>query len=380
MKITGDWLSNPETQAVCTALTAGGQRILFVGGCVRNSLMGAPISDVDLATDAPPDRVIDLAKQAGLRVVPTGVDHGTVTVVSGNRPYEVTTFRRDVETDGRRAVVAFSTDITADAQRRDFTMNALYAEPDGTVIDPLQGLPDLVARRIRFVGDARARIAEDYLRILRFFRFHAWYGDPAQGLDAEGLAGCAELADGMAQLSAERIGAEVRKLLSAPDPAPAVAAMAQSGVLARILPGADARVLGPLVHLESGLPPDWRRRLAAMGTGDEIAPALRLSRADATCLAQLRRALASGDTPAQLGYHFGSDRAADAVLIRAATLASALPDNWQGDIAFGAAQHFPVRAADLPALRGRAVGERLAELEIRWIASGFTLSRDDLLA
>lgn len=380
MKIAGDWLSRPETQAVCTALTAGGQRILFVGGCVRNSLMGAVISDIDLATDAPPERVIDLATSAGLRVVPTGVEHGTVTIISGNSPFEVTTFRRDIQTDGRRAVVAFSTNITADAQRRDFTMNALYAEPDGTVIDPLQGLPDLVARRVRFVGDAKARIAEDYLRILRFFRFHAWYGDPAQGLDAEGLAGCAELADGMSNLSAERIGAEVRKLLAAPDPAPAVAAMAHCGVLARILPGADARMLAPLVHFENGAPPDWRRRLAAMGTGDEIAPALRLSRADAACLRQLRQAIASGDTPAQLGFHFGTDRATDALLIRAATLGSDLPENWQEQVAFGTQQQFPVKAADLPALRGSVLGARLAELEKRWTGSGFTLSRDDLLA
>ena len=177
--------------------------------------------------------------------MPTGLAHGTVTVVAGGRPFEVTTFRRDVETFGRRAVVAFSTDLRDDAARRDFTMNALYVRPDGTVVDPLGGLPDLRAGRVRFVGDGAARIAEDYLRILRFFRFHAWYGDPAAGLDPDGLAACAALQDGLARLSRERVGAEVTKLLAAPDPAPAVGPMAAAGILARVLPGADAAALAP---------------------------------------------------------------------------------------------------------------------------------------
>ena len=242
MQISGDWLTNPATQAVCAALTGAGAQALFVGGCVRNALLGLPVADIDIATDAPPDRVITLCNAAGLRVVPTGIEHGTVTVLSGDIAHEVTTFRRDVTTDGRRATVAFATDITTDAARRDFTMNALYARPNGTVVDPLGGLPDLLARRVIFVGDATARIREDYLRILRFFRFHAWYADPNAGIDAEGLAACAALADGLRQLSRERVSAEMIKLLGAPDPAPAVAAMAQAGILARILPGAMASV------------------------------------------------------------------------------------------------------------------------------------------
>ncbi|MFL9503520.1 CCA tRNA nucleotidyltransferase, partial [Rhodopseudomonas palustris] len=297
MKVAGDWLAEEGTQALCAALETAGHRALFVGGCVRNALLGVPVADVDIATDARPETVSVIAEKAGFRVVPTGIDHGTVTVIAKGVPHEVTTFRRDVETDGRRAVVAFSTRIEEDAARRDFTMNALYADRSGAVIDPLGGLPDLRARRVRFVGDAEARIREDYLRILRFFRFHAQYGDPDQGLDAEGLAACAALSAGIETLSRERIGAEMRKLLAAPDPAPSVAAMAAAGVLAQVLPGADPRMLAPLVHLEGSEPIRWLRRLAVLG-GEDVTEALRLSRAEARDLAALRAALGGTDGPA----------------------------------------------------------------------------------
>lgn len=380
MKIAGDWLTHPGTQALCAALEAGGHRALFVGGCVRNALLGVPVADVDIATDALPEIVTDLAVRASFRVVPTGIEHGTVTVIAEGIPHEVTTFRRDVETDGRRAVVAFSRDVAEDAARRDFTMNALYADARGRVVDPLGGLPDLVARRVRFVGDAHLRIREDYLRILRFFRFHAHYGDPDQGIDAEGLAACAELAEGIDGLSRERVGAEMKKLLAAPDPAPSVAAMAQTGVLARALPGADPRGLAPLVHLEAGMPPRWLRRLAVIG-GVHLDDALRLSRAEAGSIMALRDALGGMDTPAALGWKLGEALGADAVLARAAVLEMPLPPNWQQQVLRGAASQFPVVAADLmPALQGPALGRALKEMETRWLASDLALSREALLA
>ncbi|MEY3309168.1 MAG: hypothetical protein RLZZ413_3206 [Pseudomonadota bacterium] len=379
MKVTGDWLTRPQTQAVCSALTGAGYRALLVGGCVRNALLGEAVADVDIATDAEPATVTRLAEASGLKAVPTGIDHGTITVVAGGIPHEVTTFRRDVETFGRHATVAFSTRVEDDAARRDFTMNALYATPDGEVIDPLNGLPDLRMRRLRFVGDAVARITEDYLRILRFFRFHAWYGDPDAGLDAEALAACAAQSDGMDTLSRERVGAETRKLLSARDPAPAVAAMAQAGVLRHVLPGADARALPVLVHLEAGRSPDWLRRLVVLG-GEDPADRLRLSRAEARRLDILRRGLSSMEPPAALGYRYGPDAAASVVLARAAVLEMPLADGWEEDAALGVGARFPVTAADLmPTLSGPALGERLAVLEARWIASGFRLTRDDLL-
>jgi len=403
-RIGGDWLARPGLQGVLAALEGGGHRAWLVGGCVRNALMGLPVGDIDIATDALPGRVSDLARAAGFNPVPTGIGHGTVTVIAGGVPHEVTTLRRDVETDGRRAVVAFSGDLAADAARRDFTMNALYADRTGAVTDPLGGLPDLRARRVRFVGDPAARIREDYLRILRFFRFLAVYGDPALGPDPEGLAACAALSEGLGRISRERIGHEMRRLLAAADPAPAVAAMRAAGVLARVLPGADDGALAPLVALESATGPtagpttgpaagaapeaaagpaapgDWVLRLAALGAAD-AADRLRLSAAEAKRLALLTAEAASGRGPAELAWRHGAGTARAVALLRAARAGTALPAELDRDIAAGAAAVFPVRAEDLmPALGGKALGERLRALEARWVASGFTLSREQLLA
>lgn len=376
MMIAGDWIGHPGTQALCKVLEAAGHRALFVGGCVRNAALGAPVADVDLTTDALPQTVSDLARQAGFRVVPTGIAHGTVTVIAQGRAHEVTTFRRDVETDGRHAVVAFATDVAVDAARRDFTMNALYADRHGTVIDPLGGLPDLTARRVRFVGDPENRIREDYLRILRFFRFHAWYGDPAGGIDTMGLAACAALIGGIETLSRERIGAEMVKLLAAPDPAPAVASMAQAGVLGCVLPGSDARALAPLVHLEQGLTPRWHRRRVVLGGEADW----RLSNAETGSVQRIRDAIGTALTPAALGWKLGADLAIDTVLARAALLETALPQGWQADIARGALATFPVTATDLmPTLQGPALGRHLQQAQDRWLASDLTLTRADLL-
>lgn len=378
MRIEGDWIRAPATQAVLAMLTAAGHQGWLVGGCVRDGLLGRPVADVDITTDARPARVVELAEAAGLRTVPTGIDHGTVTLIADGSHFEVTTFRRDVETDGRRATVAFADRLEEDAARRDFTMNALYADASGAVTDPVGGLADLAERRIRFVGDPETRIREDYLRILRFFRFHAWYGDPASGMDAEALAAICANAGGLDRLSKERIGHEIRRLLAAPDPTPAVAAMQATGVLAHVLPGADPRFVAPLVHLEANdLAPAWLRRLAALGGDVE---GLRLSKAEVRALELLRAAIEGGAGAAELAYHHGEGIARDAILIRAASGIN-LPPDWQAQIAAGAAARFPLSAADLmPQLEGAALGKRLAELEARWIASGFTLSREQLLA
>lgn len=379
MKLEGDWIDAVATQAVCTALTDAGYQALFVGGCVRNALMGVPVDDIDMATDAAPETVMRLAEEAGLKPVPTGIDHGTITVVSDGKPHEVTTFREDVDTFGRHAEVAFGSDLKADARRRDFTMNALYARPGGTVIDPLGGMDDLQARHVRFIGDAEARICEDYLRILRFFRFHAHYGDQQAGLDPDALAACAANLDGLEHLSRERVGAEMRKLLAAPDPAPAVAAMQAAGVLTRVLPGADAGAIAPLVHLEGDTAPDAMRRLAALG-GAEVATRLRLSRADAKRLTHLQEASAASMSAAELGYRYGQDTGRDALLLRAALSGFALGPDEIAAIGQGAEACFPVKANDLkPDYTGPALGQRLRTLEARWIASGFTLTREDLL-
>jgi len=377
VKVSGAWLSADATQAVCRALTSAGHQALFVGGCVRNALLGAAVNDIDIATDATPETVTKLAVSAGLRAIPTGIDHGTVTVLSGGIAHEVTTFRRDVETDGRHATVAFSTSLSEDAGRRDFTMNALYAQPDGTVVDPQGGLPDLLARHLRFVGDPARRIAEDYLRILRFFRFTAWYGAPHLGIDADGLAACAANLHGLAGLSRERVGAEMRKLLHAPDPSSAMAAMAQSGVLNAVLPGADARALPILVHLGGA---SWLGRLAVLG-GQDVANRLRLTRAETRELGLIRAEIGEVTSPAALGWRYGAEIAQCVVLARAALFEVPPARGWQAEIATGCAATFPVSAADLmPDFQGAALGARLKQLENLWLASGFALSRTELLA
>lgn len=381
MRIDAPWLTRPETRAVCAALTDAGCAAYLVGGCVRNALMGLPATDIDVATDAQPARVMEIATAAGLHAVPTGFEHGTVTLVANGTPFEVTTFRRDLATDGRRATVAFSANLREDAERRDFTMNALYATPDGDVVDPLGGLADLRARRVRFVGDAATRIAEDTLRILRFFRFHAWYGDAAAGLDPAGLAACAEGRAGLDGLSRERVGAEMARLLAAPDPAPAVAAMAETGVLARTLPGADATTLPALVAVEDAVDvaPDWRTCLAALGSSSGWAERLRLSRADARALEAIETALDAAAPPAAAAYRHGADAACGAALIAAARRGAPPPEGLKAALARGAEAVFPLHGGDI-ALKGPELGAELKRLEAIWIASDFILDADALRA
>ena len=376
MKVAGAWLDAPGTQGVLAMLTAAGHQALVVGGCVRNTLIGVPVSDVDIATDALPQTVSDLAEKAGFRAVPTGIAHGTVTVVAHGEGHEVTTFRHDEETFGRHARVAFGADLVQDAARRDFTMNALYAQADGGVIDPLGGLPDILARRVRFVGDPEARIAEDALRILRFFRFHAQYGDPAQGLDAEALAACALHSAMLETLSRERITAELKKLLAARDPAPAVGAMATIGVLPHVLPGASAAALAVLVHLEGGHPGGWLRRLAVLGSAE----GLRLSNRESRDFGRIRDAFGRADTPAALGWRLGEGLAADVILGFAALMESPPPQGWQSEVARGAEARFPLKPADLmPALSGAALGAALKSAQDDWLTADLRPGRDELL-
>lgn len=238
------WLTASATRAVMAALEAAGgpDCARFVGGCVRNALIGAPVADIDIATTLKPEETDRAIRAAGLKAVPTGIAHGTVTAVSERQPFEITTLRRDVSTDGRNATVAFTDDWAEDAARRDFRLNALYADGEGRVFDPTgEGVADAAAGRIVFVGEPETRIREDYLRILRFFRFFAWYGRGEP--DRAALAACRALASGMTRLSAERVSKELMTLLAAPDPRVAMAAMAEAGVLAQILPEAE---MGPL--------------------------------------------------------------------------------------------------------------------------------------
>jgi poly(A) polymerase len=277
-----DWLTATSTRAVIAALEARGGRGVarFVGGAVRNAVMGLGVDDVDIATPLTPQAVIEALDAAGLKHVPTGLTHGTVTAIAQRTPFEITTLRRDVSTDGRNATVAFTDDWHEDAMRRDFRLNALYADPDGTIFDPTgEGLADAREGRIVFVGDAETRIREDYLRILRFFRFHAWYGRGEA--DPTALTACAAQKDGMVRLSAERVWKELYKLLGARDPVPAVRLMNETGVLQLVLPAATVTEQfqamaqiedDPLLRLASLLPDD-------AATARDVASKLRLSNA-----------------------------------------------------------------------------------------------------
>lgn len=376
-QITAEWLQSDGAQEVCALLERAGHQAWFVGGCVRNALLGAPVADLDISTDARPDVVMSLAKAAGWKAIPTGIDHGTVTVVADGAPYEITTFRKDVATDGRRAVVAFAETLEDDARRRDFTMNALYCDGSGRVADPLGGLPDLLARRLRFIENADRRIKEDYLRILRFFRFHAWYGDPDAGIDVDGLAACAENVEGLATLSRERVGQEMAKLLAARDPAPALASFASIGGLMQVLAGADQSALAVLVHIEetAGLEPDPIRRLALIG-GQDVTDSLRLSKTDATRWALLK----DGGSPDHFAYHHGADLAIDRLAVEAASIGQIISDAQIERARYAARQVCPVTAADfMPQKQGAALGQALKYAKARWIESGFTLTKDELL-
>ncbi len=391
------WMTAPETRAVIAALTAEGDAVRFVGGCLRDALAGRPVKDIDLATPLPPERVVALLEAAGLKAVPTGIAHGTITALSGGRPFEITTLRRDVETDGRRAKVAFTDDWQADAARRDFTINALSCDPDGRLHDPFGGRDDLAAGRVRFVGEARQRIEEDHLRLLRFFRFQAHYG---QGpLDPKGLEAATAAAPLLAKLSAERIRAELLKLLEAPDPTEVVAVMIERRILAAVLPEiAGTAVLAALLPLEPA--PDALCRLAALLPPDptlakDLTERLRLSNAVAARLGllldaptdeawraapSLRRRLyrlGKGAVADQLRLDEARRRAGDQASDRRNFEAACeVIEAWQPTA-------FPLKGRDVLALGfadGPGVGRMLSLVEAWWIAEDFAPSRKDCLA
>jgi poly(A) polymerase len=380
------WLTDPETNAVMQAL--GNAR--FVGGAVRNTLLGAPVGDIDIAVPVAPEQTIALLEAAGIKSVPTGFDHGTVTAIKNGKLFEVTSLRRDVATDGRHAVVAYTEKWEEDAARRDFTINALYAAADGEVFDYTGGLQDLVAGRVRFVGDAAARIAEDYLRILRLFRFHAWYGKGE--MDADALRAAAEAKAGLKQLSGERVARELQRLLECPNPAPVLRVMAASGILAELLPFAlQLPRLERMTHgdAENLFPPDALLRLAALLPDDRVAARrvaerLKLSGADRERLEALTGA---ADAPVshlpagqvhRLLYKIGADAFRDRVRLAWAAAppgSSALA--WRMLLAVAEAwkkPRFPLSGHDVMEAgvpEGPQVGKILGEVEDWWIEQDF---------
>lgn len=393
---TQDWMDATPTRAALDALTADGGTVRFVGGCVRDAVVGRPVKDIDLATPSSPETVIALLENAGLKAVPTGIAHGTITAVAHGRGFEVTTLRRDVETFGRHAKVAFTDDWVEDASRRDFTFNAMFADPDGTLYDPFDGRADLAAGRVRFVGDARLRIEEDVLRLLRYFRFFAWYGRPPA--DQEAIAACRDLAPKVVSLSGERVQTELLKLLDAPAPTDTLDLMAKHDVLRHVIPEARSdwhdRLAG-LIALEAALDDAAPvRRLAAMigGGADTLAARLKLSRHDRDRLTDLVAParpfdLTMDDRAARRTLRrLGSERFRDFVLlarVEAGHDAGAdfkrllgLAGDWQGVT-------LPVQGRDLidrGISPGPDIGRLLGEVERWWEDGDYRADRIAALA
>jgi poly(A) polymerase len=385
-----EWLRDGALARLLAALDTGGEEARVVGGAVRNALLGEPIGDIDVATTASPNEVIKRAQAQGFKAVPTGIDHGTVTVVIESRPFEVTTLREDVETFGRHARVAFGRDWKKDAERRDFTINALSVTRDGTVHDYTGGVADLGQRHIRFIGDPAARITEDYLRILRFFRFHAHYGE---GLpDAAGYHACIAARAQLATLSRERVRAELLKLLLGRHAVPVLAVMSECGILIDVLGGVPLLAsLSNLAKIEqaTGIHPDAVRRLGALAVfvaddAERLGERLRLANAEAARLASLGahwRAIApepSGKSARALLYALGPDLFVDRVLIAWSRSSAGVADkDWRALLQLPQRwiiPVFPLKATDFMQRgigKGPALGAALAAAEDAWIAADF---------
>ena len=393
MKPTGrieqpTWMDDPSARKLLGALDGAGIAARFVGGCVRDALLGRPSDNIDMAVSKPPETVMRALQAAGLKVIPTGLKHGTVTAVIAGRPFELTTLRRDLETDGRRAVVAFTDDWLEDANRRDFTFNALYADRDGTLYDPFDGRSDLAAGRVRFIGDADTRIAEDRLRVLRFFRFYAWYGRPP--LDGPGFDACRRNAGALGSLSGERVAKELLRLLEAPAPADAVQAMVEAGALDHWLPEyAGVARLEALVAREDAV--DALRRLAAILPSDadatSIGKRLKLSTQQALRLEVMLAPtpavdVAEGPKAWRAGiYGLGNSLYADRLL-----LAVEAPGDWRAALALARRwepPELPVSGGDALTLGlkpGPRVGALIEAVERWWIDGDFSADRAACLA
>ncbi|MDG1676967.1 MAG: CCA tRNA nucleotidyltransferase [Paracoccaceae bacterium] len=381
MKISADWLSKPSTQLIMQILLSGGHEAFFVGGCVRNALFDLKATDIDISTSATPKRVMELMNQAGLTTIPTGIDYGTVTVVSEKQNYEITTFRKDIETDGRRAKVKYSESVLEDAKRRDFSINAIYSEQDGTILDPLNGIVDIAKKRVKFIGDPYARIKEDYLRILRFFRFLALFGREDESHEIE-IAAIRDLRDGLDTISAERKSDEILKLFAAPNPQYSIVLMEAANISSKIFDAYNYKSLNNLRELEDRLEvtPCATRRLAAY-TEDNLKSKLRFSNRIAKAHKVLREEAGSKKDAAELSYRYNDKIALDSILVRSSLHSIELNDDVFGRIKLGSAVKFPIKSVDLAEyFSGRKLGEMLACLEQKWIDSDFALSKQTLIS
>ena len=381
-KYINDKIAKPTTKKLFQLFIEKGFDVYFVGGCVRDFLLNIPVKDIDISTTALPNEIINIAKENNIKAIKTGIEHGTITLVYKSIQYQITTFRTDIKTDGRRAVVNFSKDIIADASRRDLTINALYADIDGNIIDPLNVISDLNDRRIKFINNPQERILEDNLRILRFFRFYSWFGKTNKSLDNASLSACVHFKEKLLNLSGERIGTEMKKLLTAPRPIKSLEIMLAEGILEIIMPNAEIHLLNSLIKYEreADVSIHWATRAAIM-TDSKLKTKWKLSNSDHKLLSTLQKFKYYNSSISKIAYLYGKELTIKYAVIKSVITKKDLPKNLGNLVNLGVNAVFPITSRDLiQDYQGEDLGKKLQSLKHMWIESKFSLTKEDLLS
>ena len=381
-KLKNNWLNQSSSQFLTKVFRDYGYQALFVGGCVRNSILNIPVVDIDMATDAFPEAIIKISKEHNIKFIPTGIEHGTITLIIDKIAYQITTFRSDITNDGRHAKVKFTTSLLLDASRRDLTINALYCDGYGQILDPLNALEDLNNNIIRFIGDSNKRITEDYLRILRFFRFQAIYGNKMLEIDSSALAACQEHKNKLATLSKERITSELHKLLLSDNPVRTMRKMIDTGVLNQIIKNCKISSFVSYIDAEKKykIKINWLGRLLSLH-GKNIEEVLTFSRQELKMIKYIKRSMEENASVFEFSYYNGTEYGIIYLLLQNGRKKIALSKKLINNVSLIMTKKFPVTAKDLmPKLKGKKLGDELKRLETQWIKSDFTLSKNQLLS
>jgi poly(A) polymerase len=381
-KLKNNWLNQPSAQCLSKAFKNYGHQALFVGGCVRNSILKVPVTDIDMATDALPETIIRISKENNFKFIPTGLTHGTITIIIDKIAYQITTFRSDIANDGRHAKVEFTTSLLLDASRRDLTINALYCDINGKIIDPLNVLKDLNNRIIKFIGDPNKRIAEDYLRILRFFRFQAIYGNELLEINLPALNACQEHKSKLATLSKERTTSELRKLFSSNNPTRTIIKMIDTGILNQLFESCSVNSFVSYIKAEKKykIKINWIGRLLSL-QGSNIEEVLTLTRRELKMIKYTKKAIKQNMPIFEFSYYNGMEYGIMYLLLQHGMKKTILNKISINKVSSIVTRKFPVTAKDLmPKLKGKKLGDELKKLESQWIKSDFTLNKNQLLS
>lgn len=381
-KLENNWLNQPSAQCLSKAFKNYGHQALFVGGCVRNSILKVPVTDIDMATDALPETIIRISKENNFKFIPTGLTHGTITIIIDKIAYQITTFRSDIANDGRHAKVEFTTSLLLDASRRDLTINALYCDSNGKIIDPLNVLKDLNNRIIKFIGDPNKRIAEDYLRILRFFRFQAIYGNELLEINLPALNACREHKSQLATLSKERTTSELRKLFSSNNPTRTIIKMIDTGILNQLFESCSVNSFVSYIKAEKKykIKINWIGRLLSL-QGSNIEEVLTLTRRELKMIKYTKKAIKQNMPIFEFSYYNGMEYGIMYLLLQHGMKKTILNKISINKVSSIVTRKFPVTAKDLmPKLKGKKLGDELKKLESQWIKSDFTLNKNQLLS